>query len=494
MVRCRFEPWGKEVDVKAGTTVLAAARLCAVPLEAACGGLRFCGTCAVRVLEGELDDPDKDEAAYVGGKPFRLACRARVIEDVVVHPLVGEASREPKELLPDEDDLPRKPALGSEDREFIAAFDVGTTTIKLALAGASLPEVCRIERHNTQALWGADVISRMAAALDTRAQAETLRDFAQNTMLEMLSEALASCHGVLSDVNKIVIAGNTIMVALLAGADMGDYATPPYGSIEPITLNEGPLVDAMRAQAPLSTILVVDSLGKLVGGDIAAGLHGIAQTRAEQPYLFVDIGTNIECALVKENKVYVASAPAGSAFNFEGQRGSDTLECLAELLRAQIMLPSGLLDETHPEVSRNSEGILCARGITQQEIRSLQLIKAAFSVSIDAVLREADIEPRVLSSIYLGGAFGQQVSSGTLFDVGILASGYRCVPLVYLPDAALEGALLLARKSSDYCTESAVNTCVRSIAALNNQEIIALDFVSQETFKKELFGALDFPQ
>jgi ferredoxin len=49
-----------------------------------------CGVCAVELLEGELAEPSRYEAAVLegGGYPprARLACQARLVGDVVVKP------------------------------------------------------------------------------------------------------------------------------------------------------------------------------------------------------------------------------------------------------------------------------------------------------------------------------------------------------------------------------------------------------------------------
>ncbi|MDP2234364.1 MAG: 2Fe-2S iron-sulfur cluster-binding protein, partial [Actinomycetota bacterium] len=47
-----FEPAGVTVWVRAGTSVLDAARLAGVEIVAPCGGRGVCGACGVRILAG----------------------------------------------------------------------------------------------------------------------------------------------------------------------------------------------------------------------------------------------------------------------------------------------------------------------------------------------------------------------------------------------------------------------------------------------------------
>ncbi|MFO7903424.1 MAG: ASKHA domain-containing protein [Planctomycetota bacterium] len=58
MPRVTFEPSGKSVVVTAGIDLLTAARRAGVEIEAECGGKGTCGTCAVRVVSGEVDASD----------------------------------------------------------------------------------------------------------------------------------------------------------------------------------------------------------------------------------------------------------------------------------------------------------------------------------------------------------------------------------------------------------------------------------------------------
>lgn len=49
MSRIRFEPHGKQAEVRNGVTILAAARMAKVPLQSKCGGRGACTTCKVQV-------------------------------------------------------------------------------------------------------------------------------------------------------------------------------------------------------------------------------------------------------------------------------------------------------------------------------------------------------------------------------------------------------------------------------------------------------------
>jgi ferredoxin len=90
MPRVRFVPLGKEKEIRAGATILAAAIQCEVPLGQSCSGDGNCGWCRVSVVEGadNLAPPDTLEQRVMRDKEFkaneRVACLARIQGDVTI--------------------------------------------------------------------------------------------------------------------------------------------------------------------------------------------------------------------------------------------------------------------------------------------------------------------------------------------------------------------------------------------------------------------------
>jgi len=88
--RIRFVPLGKEEEIRAGATILAAANQCQAPVGQSCSGDGICGWCRVSVLEGaeHLAPPGSLERELMREKDFkadeRAACLARVQGDVTI--------------------------------------------------------------------------------------------------------------------------------------------------------------------------------------------------------------------------------------------------------------------------------------------------------------------------------------------------------------------------------------------------------------------------
>jgi 2Fe-2S ferredoxin len=90
MPRVRFVPLGKEQEIRAGATILAAANRVEVPVGQSCGGEGSCGFCKVTVLEGldNLAPAGALELRLIEEKKFepneRAACLARVMGDITI--------------------------------------------------------------------------------------------------------------------------------------------------------------------------------------------------------------------------------------------------------------------------------------------------------------------------------------------------------------------------------------------------------------------------
>ena len=86
----RFTPLGKEKEIRAGATILAAANQVDVPIGQSCSGDGICGWCRVRVTAGRenVAPPGPLEERLLKEKEFapdeRAACLARVQGDIVV--------------------------------------------------------------------------------------------------------------------------------------------------------------------------------------------------------------------------------------------------------------------------------------------------------------------------------------------------------------------------------------------------------------------------
>ncbi|WP_309118663.1 2Fe-2S iron-sulfur cluster-binding protein [Paenibacillus sp.] len=86
MPRVTFQPEGKTIDVRPGTTLLAAARQAGVAVRTRCGGVAGCLMCKVRVVDPSTVTPRTDaERRKLGdGADERLSCQTKATKDATV--------------------------------------------------------------------------------------------------------------------------------------------------------------------------------------------------------------------------------------------------------------------------------------------------------------------------------------------------------------------------------------------------------------------------
>lgn len=85
MYQVTFMPSGRQVEVKAGLSVIKAARLAGVHINASCGGSGVCGKCRVKVESGDLQGGRNEkltDAEFEEG--YRMACIATLASDVTL--------------------------------------------------------------------------------------------------------------------------------------------------------------------------------------------------------------------------------------------------------------------------------------------------------------------------------------------------------------------------------------------------------------------------
>lgn len=269
-----------------------------------------------------------------------------------------------------------------------AAVDIGTTTIVLRAydlaTGAIVRRACTF---NPQRALAADVMGRISSALAGRL--DELRDLVRG--------ALRDCAGEL-DIREAVVTGNTTMLHFLVGESPAAYATAPFLAQrffgEHVTLGT---VD-VRLPRCAHAFFGADAVGAVW----ASGMCG-----RKGPELLADIGTNGEIALWKDGELTIASVAAGPAFERPGITGSQIIAGLADAL------DSGALDETG-----RATGEL-PNGLTQEDVRAVQLAKAAVRAGLDMLLEKTGTAVSDITRLTLAGGFGSGLDRAKAARIGL---------------------------------------------------------------------------
>lgn len=370
-----------------------------------CQGKGFCGKCRIRFIEN-APLPVKTERRFFSPKElregWRLACLHRADKEYQV-----EASFETETKL----NIVTK-AAKFKDRSYVGestggsyiiAVDLGTTTV--AMEARSLKDDSLLAQYcvvNPQRHFGADVLSRMQAAEEGKAEdlQECIKDALEEGILSLIEKLGKEPDG-------IFLAGNTVMEHMLAGLPTGELSRFPF---KPVTLEEQKIELAGRK------VILLPGISAFVGADITAGLLCCGFAETEKLCLFIDLGTNGEMALGNKEKLLCTATAAGPAFEGgAGQPGADMVAILAELLDSKKMDETGLLAEPWFTEGVNIKGTY----ITQRDIRELQMAKAAVYAGICALTRNFDAELADIDKVYLAGGFGYYLDPEKAARIGL---------------------------------------------------------------------------
>ena len=131
------------------------------------------------------------------------------------------------------------------------------------------------------------------------------------------------------------------------------------------------------------------------------------------------------------------------------------MDLAAELLRLGILDESGRLlpPESLPEELRryvqrddNGNGLFRLTDqvyLTPEDVRNLQLAKAAVAAGIRVLLKKKNLGPEQIDGLYLAGGFGSYMDPNSAMAIGMLPRQLEG-KLYALGNAALAGASMLA--------------------------------------------------
>jgi adenylate cyclase len=84
----------QKIEGREGSSILKIAQDANADWRHFCGGMAFCGTCALLVVDGEVSEPTEVERYFIEGwgyhPNFRLACQTRAWGEVKVVSLLDE--------------------------------------------------------------------------------------------------------------------------------------------------------------------------------------------------------------------------------------------------------------------------------------------------------------------------------------------------------------------------------------------------------------------
>ncbi len=522
----RFNPPGTSAAVRSGATVMDAAVLCGVRIDAPCGGDGNCGKCRVHA-EGVLAPPTGAELDAIGAgdleEGFRLACQAVVLGPVEVEPPSTPAVTDVKSGLGKEGavavDLPGVPGSSPSGKPLGAAIDVGTTT--LCASVLDLTDGSRVgiaSSENPQARFGADVMSRIERCSRDPGTRDLMHRGVTSSINGLLRKLTESAGRLPGDLVRLVMVGNTTMVHIALGEDPSPLGTSPFEPPVWGPVNIDPSDVGLEA-IPTSRLLVPRVLSGFLGADIVACMLALGVGDSPEALMVVDMGTNGEIAMGNRDRVVACSTAAGPAFEgamiSSGMRaapgaieaysrdgelipivlggGEPSGICGSGLLDAGLLLPSGRLrpPEEAQEIApgritgnaRQREFHLApGTGLTlnQDDIRQVQLAKGAVRAGVDILCSSMGTDYERIDRVYLAGVFGSFLKPSSAIAVGLLPRSLES-RVEFAGNAALSGAEMMLASERHWSHALEISERVE-VANLSGDPLFEKAFIESLSF------------
>ena len=385
------------------------------------------------------------------------------------------------------------------------ALDIGTTTVVGYLidlaSGATLATVSGL---NPQTVYGGDLMSRIAFAMDDPGNTRKLRSKIVHYANELIGEACDQADVGREHIYRVVVVGNTCMHHLLLGIDPTFVGQAPHAPV----LRPGYEVTARGAGLRVNVGAALFML-PIIAGFVGADTVGMILASRLESYdgirIAADIGTNAEMVISVGGSLLACSSPAGPALEGAqircGMRaatgaidrlwidddvrvrtignepavgicGSGLIDAVAALLNAGFLDPSGRL---RPDAIRAAGNRLAARAradrddiqefvlvwapesgvgrdivLSQADIRQLQLAKAAIVSGIILLQQIRNVDNDDVSELLLSGAFGNYVDIASVRRIGMIPD-FPVSRVRYVANAAGLGAQMALVSETERC-------------------------------------------
>lgn len=354
------------------------------------------------------------------------------------------------------------------------AIDIGTTSVVLFLCDLANGEILAVRTAgNPQAAYGEDVIARMTQVHENPAMLGTLQALLVDELNRLLDDACAETGVRHTDIADAVIVGNPTMQHILLKINPEPLGRGPYLPV----LARGVEVEAASlglAILPGAPVFVLPMPAGYIGGDTLAAVLTRGPEFYRGTHLLVDIGTNGEVVLAKDGVLTATSCATGpvyegahircgvraapgaiervwvdaggklrwAAIAEDGERdrrpvglcGSGVISAVSALVEAGLVQRDGRFAApgSHAQVRADpTSGVpeaLLVKGLasrsgrdivfTQQDVRSVQLGKAALRAGIEILLREQGVQH--LDRIFLAGTFGNHLAPRDIVAIGLV--------------------------------------------------------------------------
>lgn len=403
----------------------------------------------------------------------------------------------------------------TENAIYGICIDIGTTTLAALLVNLETEADCQTAVSvNHQRTYGSDVLSRISASNGGK-KWEIQRCIRQD-LQKLIRELLQKEKITEQQIQRIVIAGNTTMCHLLRGFSCETLGVAPFLPVD-LSWMEGSAADFLGMKELDTKVVILPGISAFVGADIMAGIAKMNMHRSEGYHLLLDIGTNGEMVLGNCRHMYVTSTSAGPAF--EGGNISCGMASIPGVISHVFMEEAGkagfqVIGETDGENKKQQAIGICGTGMidlvyelrkhqmidehgtysdlyfdtgyelagkvkfTQNDIREIQMAKAAIRAGVDILVKKAGIAFDEVDDCYLAGGFGTKIDITKAAGIGLIPKELE-VKTIPVGNTVLAGTkeVLLGRISKEELEKIQTMADVINLAEENDFEELYLSYM-----------------
>jgi uncharacterized 2Fe-2S/4Fe-4S cluster protein (DUF4445 family) len=430
---------------------------------------------------------------------------------------------------------------GFVDTAHGVAIDIGSTTVAGHLIELFSGEVLASSgTMNPQIRFGEDLMSRVSYVMMNPGGDAELTSVIRQAVNSLVDDLVEKANVDVASVLEIAMVGNPIMHHILLGIDPTPLGAAPF-ILATDQAVRGHASD-IGLTAPCALFYVGPCIAGHVGADTAAAILAEGPHRGDAMQLLVDVGTNAEIVLGDRTKQFAASSPTGPAFEgaqlSSGQRatagaiekvridpttfeprfkvigiepwsdepgfaealektpitgvcGSGIIEVIAEMYLVGIISQDGVIQGSLRERTsriiedeRTFSFVLYEHGatrllITQNDIRAIQLAKAALRAGIDLLVEHAGNPP--LADIRLAGAFGAHIDPLYAMVLGLV------------PDCPREGVRSVGNAAGVGAAKALLSMTERREMETAVRGVTKIETATEPRFQELFVNAMAFP-
>jgi uncharacterized 2Fe-2S/4Fe-4S cluster protein (DUF4445 family) len=430
---------------------------------------------------------------------------------------------------------------GFVDAAYGIAVDVGSTTVAGHLCELLTGEIVgSYGLMNPQIRFGEDLMSRVSFVMMNPGGEVELTNAIRAALNDLITNLVKNAGITKSNVLEITIVGNPIMHHIVLGIDPTPLGMAPF--VLATNESVSGWANELDLDLPNAAYYVGPCIAGHVGADTAAAILAEGPHRSKEMQLLVDIGTNAEIVLGNTSHQFAASSPTGPAFEgaqiSAGQRatagaiehvridrttleprvkvigselwsnepgfieslgdtvvtgicGSGIIEVIAEMYLSGIIDTDGVV---RGELTSKSSRIVSDERtfsylfyehgdtklfVTQNDVRAIQLAKAALRAGIDLLVEHAG-NP-VVHDIRLAGAFGAHIDPVYAMVLGLV------------PDCPVAGVRAVGNAAGAGAVQSLLSRKLRHEMEDTVRKVTKIETATEPRFQQLFVEAMAFP-